>query len=282
MVKLRLSGAQAEAGIRRLRSGPRVLLVAAPLADSAEALGLLEPGGLERLLTSGGGRRGRGETAVVSLPGRPERLHLRPVRHGGWLGGLFRDRLLGLARPVAELRASTTLRAAGAPVARPALVAARRRMGRLWSAAVGTLHEEDTQDGVEFFASGPSRTRVLAAATAAGEAVRKLHAAGGRHGDLHLKNLLVREQRGSARVLLVDLDRTRVVGDLAPRERMAEVMRLYRSLRKRGLHQVVGLRGCARFFSAYTAGDRGLRRALLTHLTRERARIALHALGYAR
>jgi hypothetical protein len=62
---------------------------------------------------------------------------------------------------------------------------------------------------------------------------------------------------------------------------MAEVMRLYRSLRKRGLHQVVGLRGCVRFFAAYTAGDRVLRRALLTHLTRERARIAVHALGYA-
>jgi hypothetical protein len=63
---------------------------------------------------------------------------------------------------------------------------------------------------------------------------------------------------------------------------MRELMRLYRSLVKRGLLEQVGPRGCARFFAAYVDRDRALRRALLAHLPRERRRVALHALGYRR
>jgi hypothetical protein len=61
---------------------------------------------------------------------------------------------------------------------------------------------------------------------------------------------------------------------------MAELMRLHRSLVKRGLLARVGMRGCARFFAAYTAGDRELRRALLRQLPRERVRLALHQLAW--
>ena len=57
-------------------------------------------------------------------------------------------------------------------------------------------------------------------------------------------------------------------------------MRLHRSLVKRGLLAEVGIRGCARFFASYTAGDRELRSALLRRLPRERARLAIHALGW--
>jgi hypothetical protein len=92
-------------------------------------------------------RAGARATAVVSLPRRGERLHLRPLHHGGVLRALARDRLLGLARPLAELRATARLRAAGAPVPIPVLVAARRTRG-FYHAVVATIHEEDTLDGV--------------------------------------------------------------------------------------------------------------------------------------
>jgi hypothetical protein len=62
---------------------------------------------------------------------------------------------------------------------------------------------------------------------------------------------------------------------------MAELMRLHRSVVKRGLSEVVGPRGCARFLDAYTGGDRVLRRALLAHLPVERVRLALHRLAYS-
>ena len=268
--------------LRSRREGRCFLLVTEALADSAEALGLLEPGGLERLLGIGGGRPGRAPTAVVELPGRPERLHLRPVQHGGWLGGIFRDRLLGLERPIAELRASARLRGAGVPVVRPALVAARRRAGPVWSAAVGTIHEEGGVDALAFLGTRPPAARVLRAAAAAGDAVRRLHEAGGRHGDLHLGNLLLCERGAETRALLVDLDRTRIVPHLGPRARMTELMRLYRSAVKRNLTDLAGPRACARFLGSYTAGDRRLRAALLAELPRERTRIAFHRLGYER
>lgn len=269
-------------GFRRLEAGPRRLLVAGPLAGAATRLGLLEPGGLEALLRGAAGPAGRARSAVVALPGRAERLHLRRVRHGGLLGRLRGDWLLGLRRPTRELRATARLLEAGAPVARPALVAAHRRIGPLWTAAVGTLYEERSVDGAAFLASRPPREQVLRAAAAAGDAVRRLHGAGGRHADLHLGNLLVREDAGAPEVRVVDLDRARVLPALSPRRRMAELMRLYRSLVKRGLVDAVGARGCARFLSSYTAGDRALRRALWRHLRRERMRLAVHRLGYRR
>jgi hypothetical protein len=112
--------------------------------------------------------------------------------------------------------------------------------------------------------------------------VRRLHDAGGRHADLHIGNLLLLERQSEIEVLVIDLDRARVVAELTPARRMAELMRLYRSLLKRRLDRRVGPREYATFFGAYVAGDRTLRRALLTHLPREQRRIARHALLYRR
>lgn len=266
---------------RELRRGRVRLWVDAPLADAATALGLLEPEGVRRALEGSPGPRGRGATAVAPLPGRAERLHLRPVLHGGWLGPLLGDRLWGLSRPRAELGAGVALAAAGVPVARPALVVGRRRAGPWWSAAVGTLVVEGSRDGAAFLASRPDRRRVARAAEAAGRSLRRLHDAGGLHGDLHLGNLLVRERGARAEVWLADLDRTRVGAVPTARERMAQLMRLYRSLVKRELVERLGAAGPARFLAGYTGGDRELRRALLAQLPRERLRLRLHALAWS-
>jgi len=265
--------------LREQRDGDRVLYVTPEFESAALALGLLAPGGLERILAGASGPRGRSRTAVVSLPGRRERLHLRPVHHGGLLRALQRDRLLGLARPLAELHAHARLRAAGAPVPIPVLVAARRVRG-FYRAAVATIHEEDTLDGIALLASGADAAMRRRAASAAGSAVRTLHDAGGRHPDLHIGNLLFRDRGARIEALVVDLDRARVAAPLGAAERMAELMRLHRSLVKRGLLAEVGTRGCAAFFASYTAGERELRGALLRRLPRERARLAIHALGW--
>jgi tRNA A-37 threonylcarbamoyl transferase component Bud32 len=261
------------------REAERVLCVSAEFEHAARALGLLAPGGLERALAAGRGPRGRARTAIVALPGRRERLHLRPLRHGGWLRVVFGDRWLRLSRPRRELRALARLREAGAPVPVPVLVAARRRRG-FYRAALATLYEEGTRDGIALLASRPDAAVRRRAAAAAGSAVRALHDAGASHADLHVGNLLFRERGDRVEALVVDLDRARVAPPLDARARMAELMRLHRSLVKRGLLGDVGPRGCARFFAAYTAGDRALRRELLRQLPRERTRLALHALGY--
>jgi 3-deoxy-D-manno-octulosonic acid kinase len=264
------------------RQGARFLRVAPEFARAAEALGLPDPRAVAALLEHSVAPRGRGATAIVELPDTGVRMHLRPVRHGGLFGGLLGRTLYGLGRPIGELEVTAALRAAGVPVPAPVLVVGERLRGPLWCAAVGTVHEEETRDGVALLDAGPERARMLAAAEAAGRAVRRFHDAGGSHFDLHVKNLLFRETAHDTEALVIDLDRARIHPSVSASRRMKELMRLYRSLVKRDLLRVVGGRGCARFFGSYTARDRALRRALLSHLTREQRRVRLHALAYGR
>jgi tRNA A-37 threonylcarbamoyl transferase component Bud32 len=269
-------------GFDETSGGSRYLLVATAYRDAVIRLGLPEPRAASRLLAAGAAAAGRTSTAVVALPGRAPRLHLRPLRHGGLLGGLRRGALLGMRRPIRELAATAKLRRAGAPVPEPVLVAGWRLRGPFWSAVVGTLHLEQSLDGVALLRSDSSPGRLLRAAAAAGRAVRSFHDAGGRHADLHVKNLVFREGAAATEAWVVDLDKARASQAPGARRRAVELMRLYRSLVKRGLLQRVGMRGCARFLEAYLGGDRDLRRALRSHLRRERLRGALHALAYRR
>jgi tRNA A-37 threonylcarbamoyl transferase component Bud32 len=139
---------------------------------------------------------------------------------------------------------------------------------------------EGALDAEALLAQSPDRARRVRAAAAAGEAVRTLHDAGVLHGDLHLKNLLLLEQGDRTRALLADLEPGRWAPQPDPRRRMAEIMRLYRSIVKRRLLDTAGPEVLASFLEAYTRGDPTLRAALLAHLRRERRRVALHALGY--
>ena len=274
-------GARAPQGFVRLDAKAGVVVVDPDFVDAATALGLLEPGGLARALARApaGGPEGRGPVAILPL-GSGEQLCLRRLRRGGLLASFRPAGLAGLARPVAELETTARLRAAGAPVPRPVLVAGALRPGGGWDAAVGTRFEADTVDALAFLVAEPDRESMLRASFAAGVAVRRFHDAGGRHADLHVKNLLIRVGKEAVEVLVIDLDRARVQSDVKARARLSEIMRLWRSLVKRGVAASVGPRGCARFLAGYTGGDRSLRRTLLAGLGRERIRLALHGLHY--
>lgn len=266
------------------RDGLCLLVVEERFEAATRALGWPRSGALAEALANGrpGNRgSGRGATRVLELPGHTQRIHLRPLRHGGVLRSLWRDRMLGLARAHRELELCVLLRTRAVPIPEPLLLLGEQT-GLFWRGALGTQHLDGVLDGAEFLASRPVPDEVLRAARAAGSAVRKLHDAGGRHGDLHVGNLLLRPDAALPEVLLIDFDAASLAASLTPAQRMQELMRLYRSLIKRDAVGVVGQRGCAAFFSAYLAGDRVLRRAMLAQLGRERLRIALHALGYRR
>jgi hypothetical protein len=254
-------------------------LVDAALAEPLAALGWPDREAVEHALRAAAAN-GRTATAILALPGRSLRIHLRPVRHGGLFAPVWRDAIWGVARPVAELRAHARLHAAGAPVPRPVLVAAHRARGPLWSAVVGTVHVEGARDGLAWLTARPARSELLRGARAAGAAIRRFHDAGGSHADLQIKNLLLLAPGGETEVLVIDLDRARADRPPSPARRMRELMRLVRALHKRGVADQVGARGCAAALSAYCAGDRALRRALLAHLPRERCRLARHAWLY--
>jgi len=217
---------------------------------------------------------------MILEPREGRRLLVRRVLHGGLLGPLLGASLLGLTRPLQEQSGTALLRSRGAPVPQPAFVWGERRIGPFYRAAVATCLEEETQDALGFLEGDPSASRILRAAEAAGRAVRRLHDAGGRHADLQVKNLLLREREAETECVVIDLDRVRVVQSVGPRRRMQELMRLTRSLLKRRVLATVGPRALARFFGAYVGRDRELRRALLAHLPRERLRVALHAIFY--
>jgi hypothetical protein len=272
-----------EAAPRWIERRERALywLVDAALAGPLAAIGWPDRAAVERALR-GSAERGRAATAILALPDRTERIHLRPVRHGGLLAPLWGESIWGIARPAAELRDTARLIEAGAPVPRPVLVAAHRARGPLWSAVVGTIHVENARDGMAWLTARPAREDLLRGARAAGAAIRRFHDAGGSHADLQIKNVLFRARDGETDAIVIDLDRVRAGRPPPPARRMRELMRLVRALHKRGVAEQVGRRGCSAALSAYCAGDRALRRALLAHLPRERRRLARHAWLYRR
>ncbi len=270
---------RAPPGFVERRAGSIRLVADASFGNTLEALGLLAPDAWARMERTASGSEGRGTTVILE-PREGERLLVRRVLHGGVFGPLLGASLLGLTRPLRELTGTALLRSRGAPVPRPAFVWGEQRIGPFYRAAVATCLEEGSQDALGFLEGDPSLARILRAAGAAGRAIRQLHDAGGRHADLHVKNLLLREHKAETECIVIDLDRIRVAGSLASRRRMQELMRLMRSLLKRRVLVTVGPRAVARFFGAYVGRDRELRRALLAHLPRERLRVALHATRY--
>lgn len=269
-------------------------LADATIADELRRAHLLDADGVRAALARAEGAAGRARTALVSIGA--EQLVLRGVHRGGLLAPLLGDALFAPDRPLREIAVTAALRSAGAPVPRPAFGGAFRSQSAwsqsawsrgawrafVWNGAVATWLEAETRDAEAWLRAGPSRASLARAFESAGASVRRFHDAGGSHPDLHVKNLLVREAADRCEIVVIDLDRARIVPGLAARERMAQLMRLYRSLLKRDLLRVVGEPGCAAFFRAYTRGDDALRDALLVRLPAERRRVARHALGYRR
>jgi 3-deoxy-D-manno-octulosonic acid kinase len=257
-----------------------VLVVRRDCRDAVRELALLAPGGLERWLAAApSGGSGRTPTALVSVPGGGPRVVVRRHRHGGLLAPLLRDRYASPARVLRELDVTARLRAAGAPVPEPVFALARR-LGIGFTLALATMYEEGAVDALAFLASEPGNERLVRAAAAVGGALRRFHDAGGRHPDLHVKNLLLRETRAGADALVIDLDRARIDAAPGAPERAAEIGRLARSLLKRRVALRVGERGAAAFLAAYCAGDRALREALMRRFPAERRKARLHALLY--
>ena len=275
-----VAGPRAADGFVTLRAGPCFVQTEARFESAVRGLGLLEPGGLSGLITRGGGPLGRTDNVVLELDALDVRLHVRPLRHGGWLATLPGKRLFRIARPLEELRVHRALHDQGAPVPAPAFVVAERGLGPWWIAAFATVHEERAPDAAAFLTTRPAPERVDAAAAAAGRALRLFHDLGARHRDLHVKNLLVRESPDSVEIVIIDLDRARLTGAPSPAERMAEIMRLQRSLVKRNLIPTSRSRAGKIFLEAYCAGDGGLRRGLESRMLHERRRLAFHRLGY--
>ncbi|MCB9882853.1 MAG: hypothetical protein H6832_07220 [Planctomycetes bacterium] len=141
----------------------------------------------------------------------------RPLRHGGLLGSLLRDRYVSVGRLRREIDAAIRLRAMGVCVPRP-IVGRAERCGTFWKLGLVAEYLEGLPlDAALDVAPYHARRRYL---VAAGRAVGRLHVAGFRHTDLHPGNLLVVDkgsghERGAA-VTVAVLDLTNGCFGLRP------------------------------------------------------------------
>lgn len=218
-VGLRVSGAR----LRVLRSA------AAEVRDALEAWGTLYDFAARHPVASPGA--GRGAVHMVETPAG--RWAVRRYRRGGWARWLGERYLrAGEPRPFRELAVSDTLRSRG--VATPEVVAAVVYPSGLWygaDLATRAVPAARTLAAVLFERKESVDPAAEAAAAAAGVVVRRLHDAGGLHADLNLANLVVSAGSPPAAWVL-DLDRCRVLPEIAERHRRRMLDRFWRSAAK--------------------------------------------------
>ena len=195
---------------------------------------------------------GRAPTRVESLADSSERIHVRRSLHGGWLAPLWHGYRGGLGRLRREIRLTAQLHGLGAPVPNPAFVIAART-ALFWRAAFCTVHIEGAIDAIRFLESSPKQTSIRQAATAVGQAISHVHALGVLHADLHLGNLMVRQENNGFRAWVIDLDRARLVRALSDKQRGQQLKRLKRSVVKRASTQKIGPVERQAFLEGYTS-----------------------------
>lgn len=257
------------------------LVFDAELAPELVSLRLADPEARKRLFVRAP-RRGRGAVPSVSLR-RDTHVVLRRYQHGGLLGGLTGSLYLGPSRALEELHVTARAESMGAPVPHVLCLALWPAFGPFWSALIGTREERSARDLLEALLSAPSAEARRELLREVGEAVRRLHDAGVDHRDLQLHNVLVSDDSGRRRIVVVDLDRAvyHARGGLPARLRARNLGRLTRSAVKAGLFRgPIGRRELAAFVGGYTGRDRRLRAALRGWIRSEQWKLALHRLGY--
>jgi len=225
--------------------------------------GLTSGEGFDALMASA--RRvpgGRSEHRILDSATPP--IRLRAYEHGGLLAPILGGRFLSPNRPMRELRLWRALRDRGIPMPTPVLASGRRH-GLFWRLVFGSLDRGDAKDGAEWLAQEPSDADLREACVAFARALRRLHDAGGMHGDLHPRNVLFEEfgEQGTLRCMLIDLDRGRLYPRISSRRRVRELLRFARSLEKTGRRDLLSRRHRALVLSAYCESDRALRRSML-------------------
>jgi hypothetical protein len=199
----------------------------------ADARAMLADGALHAAAARDLGARelaGRGIAYAIALPVTRTAAVVRHNRHGGLLAPLTRDLFLPPTRAPYEL--ATSLRLAAAGVRTPAVlmygvetVAVVFRRADVMTRAV-----EEARDLATYMLPGEPPAARAAAWRATRELVSALNAAGARHHDLNVKNVLLAPDAGALRAWALDVDR---VAFTSPQDAAAgNSARLLRSARK--------------------------------------------------
>ncbi|HSQ32889.1 MAG TPA: lipopolysaccharide kinase InaA family protein [Gemmatimonadaceae bacterium] len=174
---------------------------------------------------------GRGVAYAVPLPGSTERVVVRHNRHGGLFASLTGDLFRWPSRAPLEL--ATSMRLVHAGIATPAFAAFAVYPAALafCRADVMTFEVPSSRDLSAAIMNRDVACRA-AAWRATAQLIRSLAAAGARHHDLNVKNVLLRDSAdGQLDALVLDVDRVTFSSDRAA-VLEANLARLLRSARK--------------------------------------------------
>lgn len=223
------------AGFVRVTAGRCAAVVLASLEDDARIL--LADGSLYEAAARDPAARslsGRGVAYAIALPVSGTRVVVRHNRHGGLLAPLTRDLFLPPTRAPLELEIAQRLRTLDVPTPEVVMYAVAPAPPCFARADMVTREIEGGRDLSTFMAPEVSRDARASAWTATRALVRAMNAAGVRHHDLNVKNVLLAPatETGDHTAYLLDVDRvafgTAGTADVA----RANVERLLRSARK--------------------------------------------------
>jgi len=243
---------------KQVRQGPTIAIVREDLLPHLEALlpdrnaEPLEPTGLA----------GRGSIgAVPRLLVGGSRILVRHARRGGLIGRFIPDIFWWRCRPFRELHVAERARARGVPTAEVVAAVRTRVLGPFYRGAVYTRELPDASDLRAYLASPANRhdaaslRRKRDTFREVGRVVRIAHDAGLYHGDLQVRNVLVRHDEGPA-VFLVDLDKGGWRQPLPRICRAMNLLRLSRSAAKASRSDLCITRtDMVRFLKGYTSAD---------------------------
>jgi hypothetical protein len=209
------------------------LIVIALQAHEADARALLAEGSLYEAAARDLAARplaGRGIAYAITLPVSATHAVVRRNRHGGMLAPVTRDLFFPPTRAPSELAISARLSAAGVRTP-PVLMYGIQRVGLLLRRAdVVTRLVEDARDLATYMTPGESTADRGEAWRATRALVESLDAAGARHHDLNVKNVLIARHATGLEAWVLDVDR--VVFTSVANARAGNRARLLRSARK--------------------------------------------------
>ena len=177
---------------------------------------------------------GRGVAYAITLPISGRRAVVRHNRHGGMFARITRDLFLPPTRAPYELETSMRLIAAKVRTPPVLMYGVERRFGVLSRADVVTQEIPDGRDLGGYLMPEIAPAERAAAWEATRTLVRSLNAAGARHHDLNVKNILLAPRRsgGGLDAWALDVDRVTFAAPEAASVRVGNAQRLIRSATK--------------------------------------------------
>jgi len=236
-----MSGAPLPAGYVRVASGRCSAVVRAECRADAEAM-LAEGTLYEAAARDLAARRylGRGVAYAIALPVSGTRVVVRHNRRGGLLAPLTRDFFLPPTRAPYELAVSLRLSALGVRTPEVLMYGVHRLPIGLRRADVVTREVIGGRDLATYIHADASSVERGAAWAATRELLTALNAAGARHHDLNVKNVLLAPTADRLEAWVLDVDRVDFGEPDSVAVRRGNAERLLRSARKwRDLHGAV-------------------------------------------